>query len=207
VSKLIFDGQSFNYTPTVGQAHPTVLVGLLPGASYPSPKLDVAVNGTTYAQRKNAGAYPGSTRVDPYISGTDPTVLIDCAGQSDIISVANGGLGLTGPALLASATSYFQERRAAGVDLVIACTVPPISGGGWAVTGQEEINRVTYNNLLNAAAGNGIIDGVADIAALPHAQDATNTTYFSDGLHPTAALAAEFAGCIEARMASMGFPT
>lgn len=207
MSKLIFDGQSFNYTPDATHAHPQVLVNMLPGGSYPSPKLDVAVSGTTYAQRKNGGTYDAATRVDPYISGTDPTVLIDCAGQSDIISVANGGAGLSGPAVLAAAQSYFQERRTAGVDLVIACTVPPISGAGWAVTGQEEVNRVTYNNLLNAAAGNGIIDGVADIAALPHAQDSTNTTYFSDGLHPTAALAAEYAGCIKARMASLGFPT
>jgi lysophospholipase L1-like esterase len=196
VTHLLFDGQSFAYTPTVATSHYGALIGLLPAHRYTYGF--VASAATTYAQR----AATAAGRVDSSIPKDRPTVLIDLAGQSDIIAAGSGGGDLTAAQTLSAMESYWTARRTAGVDYIIACTVPHMTSAWLDADGQTQ--RTNLNPLILASSGP---DEVADIAALAHAADASNTTYFSDGLHPTATLAAEFAAAIESALAALGFPT
>lgn len=190
---LLFDGQSFAYTPTAGTSHYGALLGLLPKHRYTN--VFVAAAATTYAQR----AATAAGRVDSSIPKDRPVILIDVAGQSDIIAAASGGGDLTGAQALAAAESYWTARRVAGVDFVIAATVPKMTAAWLDADGESQ--RQAYNAGLLTSAGP---NAVADIAALPHAADPADTTYFADGLHPTSTLAAEFAATIETAMASLG---
>lgn len=195
-SHLVMDGQSFANTP-VGATTFSKVVALLPAEWWPS-SYNAAVNGTTYAQRKTGGANSAATRLDPHLSGTYQNVIVDIAGQSDLINTAGGGANLTAATLLAQVEAYIAERRAAGADVYVACTVPP----NYLTTGGQETERLAYNALLLAS---GAPDAVADIAALPHAQDHSDATYYSDQLHPTSALADEFASTIEAAVDTLAY--
>lgn len=195
VTHLLFDGQSFAYTPTVATSHYGALIGLLPAHRYTFGF--VASAATTYAQR----AATAAGRVDSSIPKDRPTVLIDVAGQSDIIAAGSGGGDLTAAQTLTAMESYWTARRTAGVDYIIPSTVPPMTSAWLDADGQTQ--RTTLNPLILASSG---ANAVSNIAALANAADPANTTYFSDGLHPTAALALEFATTIRNAMASIGLP-
>src|SRR5690606_17387894 len=144
--------------------------------------------GTTYAQRTTNAA----TRVDPFVSNAARNVLIDIAGQSDLLN------SLTAEQLLVAAESYAADRRAAGFDRIVVTTVPSMTDAwGWDANMEEQ--RVAYNDLLlNSTA----FDAVADIASIPELADPSDTTYFSDGLHPTPAGADLMAPVIAAAVSS-----
>jgi hypothetical protein len=183
--KILCDGQSFNYAPDDANSFPQKLRPMLPG------KYRVEIVGrsaTTYAQR----ALTASARVDHRIPIYDRCILVDLAGQSDIIAAASGGGDLTGAQTYAAMQSYWKARRVAGIDRIVACTVPKMSSAWLDADGETQ--RQALNTLILASTD---VDAVADLAGLANAQDPTNTTYFYDGLHPTAALATEFATLIK----------
>jgi hypothetical protein len=188
--KILCDGQSFAYAPNITDAYPTVLAGLLPGHRVER----VATGATTYAQR----AATAAGRVDHRVPIADVCILVDCGGQSDIIAAGSGGGDLTAAQAMTAMESYWTARRTAGVDYIVACTVPPMTAAWLDSDGQTQ--RSNLNPLILASSGP---DVVADIAALSHAADPANTTYFYDGLHPTATLAAEFAATIAAAIGAL----
>lgn len=72
---------------------------------------------------------------------------------------------------------------------MIGTTVPPYT----SATGAQETQRLLLNDLIRASSR---YNRVADLAAVPELQDPDDTTYYSDGTHPTAAGAALFASTI-----------
>lgn len=188
--KLIADGQSFNFAPTIGGSYAWLLLAMLPTLY----RLEVVgLSSTSYATR----ATTVTTRTDPRIPIVNRSVMLDVGGPTDII---NGNSAAT---VLAAAESYADGRRAAGVDYVIGYTVTPGTIPTWYSSAQDAV-RLSYNASLKSSSH---FDAVVDMAALAHAADPANTTYFSDGLHPTAALATEIATLTRTAMAALGLPT
>lgn len=191
--QLIFDGQSFNTVPAAPNNYPSKLLALLP-AGYYDEELNAGVGSTTYADRE----VDVDTRVDDDISVTLPTALLDMAGQSDLWQ-SDGNM--TAAALLAAAQSYADDRIAAGVDLYVIATVPPSN----IYSGPANTQRDAYNELLRDVPAP--FAAVLDIDVIPEASNPSNGTYYSDGLHPTAALAQLFAERAELVLGSLGLPT
>lgn len=147
----------------------------------------VGLSSTTYATRATTAA----TRVDPHFKSFTMNVLLDVGGPSDLLA------DLTAAQVLSAAESYADARRTAGATKVVGFTVTPSS----SYSAGQETQRVAYNALLKVSSH---FDAIVDMAALPHAADATNLTYFYDGLHPTEALAIEIAQLAKATLASIG---
>jgi len=95
---------------------------------------------------------------------------------------ANDMTGYTGAAYYAATMPYVAELRALGAKVVI-CTVLPRNAQPTFNT-----NRDAYNVLLRAGVGTDF-DGLVDYDTTIMGLEATtaNTTYYSDGLHPTLA--------------------
>lgn len=176
VAALIFDGQSFVHAPAGGRTIPLLVADRL-DSSYGMHV--VGLPGTTYATRTTDRASRSFSR----FTNSAAPVLIDISGQSDLLA------GLTAAQVLAAMEEYHDAARAAGASRTIACTVPSMTAA-WGYTGPMETQRQALNPLILAS---GAWDAVADLAAVPEAADPADVTYFSDGLHPTAALAALFA--------------
>lgn len=191
-TKLIVDGHSFAYTPAWATAFPNKLLALLPSLY----RMDVvALSATTYSQRATTAA----ARFDSRIPITDKCVMIDCGGFVDIWQ--SGG-NLSASAALTAMESYWDNRKTAGVDHIIACTITPTTNA-W-LDSDGETQRGTLNTSIKASSH---IDAYADIAGLAHAADPSNATYYYDGLHPTETLASEFATLVETALATLGLPT
>jgi hypothetical protein len=179
---LLMDGQSLANTP-VGNSCFTQTVALLNPANWPT-SYNAAVSGSYYFERKNSGTIPGTTRVDPNLSGVNSNVMVDIAGQSDLY------LGLateyTAQELLDIVEVYVAERKVADSELIyVVCTIPIYAG---IYANAQDVERLAYNEMLTTGDYTfGLIDGVADIASIPELQNYANPTYFSDGLHWTAA--------------------
>ncbi len=150
----------------------------------------VAISGTTYATRATTAA---TRSYATFRNSIDPC-LVDIGGQSDLLA------GLTAAQILAAMEDYHADARAVGATRTLTCTVPSMTAAPWNYTAAMETERLALNPLILAST---VFTTVADIAALPHAADPADTTYFSDGLHPTAVLAAEMADLIETRLASI----
>lgn len=185
---LVFDGQSFNYAPATGIPIPS-LVGALVTSRHGQHVC--GISGTTYATRATSVA----ARTDYLATMYENGYYIDIAGQSDLIA------GTAAATILAAAEANATARKAAGFKKVIICTVPPISFTGWGFDAGDEAIRVAYNNLVRAST---VFDAVADIAVIPELANPDNLTYFSDGLHPTAAGAALIANSIDAALTRLG---
>lgn len=169
---LVFDGQSLVYSPATGQA----LAGRINDALPPHYSFTAAISGTTYATRTADMA----ARSFWQFHNAQHAVLIDIGGTSDLLA------GLTAAQVLTAMENYATAALAAGAGQVIASTVPPVSLTGWGWTSGMETQRAALNSLILASS---VFDAVADIAAVPESADPDNATYYSDGLHPTAALA------------------
>jgi hypothetical protein len=165
--QLVFDGQSLNITPFSGPTYPTRLLAMVPAGL---PGTVVAVQRTTYAER----AATAATRVDPVLAGAQRTTLLDLAGQSDLLT------DMPAADVLAGAESYAAARRAAGASEIVVFTVPPST---WFTAAQDR-ERIAYNQLLRTSTR---FDGLVDLAALTELQDATDTRFYEDGIHPTVA--------------------
>ena len=146
----------------------------------------VALAGTTYASR----ATSATSRVDQYVRLSTRSVWIDQGGQSDLLA------DMTAAAILVDMESYANNRRSAGYDVVVGTTIPHSTSYS---LGQNN-TRLALNSLILASAS---YDAVADLAADSRLADGSNTTYFSDGLHPTTAGAAAIADVVEATLATL----
>lgn len=179
VEHVVFDGQSLIFAPAAGRGLAALVMDQLPPTSWSI----VGLSGTTYATR----ATTVTARTDQHVVNAETPVLVDVGGQSDLLA------DLTAAQLLTAAESYANGRRTAGFDRIIGCTVPHST----QFSAGQNTQRLAYNPLLLASSA---FDTVADLAAVPALQDASNTTYYSDGLHFTAAGAALAAAVIVAAL-------
>lgn len=178
---ITYDGQSFNYAPVPPDRGVAMLVQDRM-AEHQAGAFVVGISGTTYAQRNTTRVYRSFSTLQQF---TEP-VLCDIGGQSDLLA------GMSAAAILAAMEEYHNAARAAGALWTVCATVPPISAA-WGAT--DNAQRLALNDSIRQS---GYWQGVADIAAIPEAQDPLNPVYFSDGLHPTQALADLWADLIEA---------
>ena len=130
-----------------------------------------AIDGSSYAFRTRDVA----ERVDRHAEAVTGTkVLIDMACQQELSA------GRKAQDILAEMETYWSARKAAGYDLVVAVTVPDAT----MFTSAANRERAALNDMIRWST---VADAVADIAALAEMQDATNKTYFGDGIHITSA--------------------
>jgi hypothetical protein len=172
--QLIFDGQSFNYSPWLGakRTYPVQLLERL--AARVGASAVTAISNTTYAQRASTVA----TRVDALYTRAKRTTVLDLAGQSDVLA------GMPANAIYDAVVGYANARRAGGAAFVVEFTVPP----SVLYSAAQDAERRAYNDLLLANRGPRI-DAVVDIASRAEFADPSDTRYFIDGVHPTEAAA------------------
>lgn len=176
--QLIFDGQSLNYSPMdrQGRTYPEQLLALLG----PRVGLDgvVAISGTTYAQRSDSVA----SRVDALLPRAHRSMVLDLAGQSDLLNK------MSATDMYNTVTAYADARRRAGATFVVEFTVIPST----LYTPEENEQRLAFNKMLLRNQGHHFA-AVIDIAHRAEFADPANRTYLADGLHPTEAGAAVIA--------------
>lgn len=138
-------------------------------------------------------ATPGATLdiLTARAADVDATIPTNKNGRLFILSIKIGtnnfGGSVSGADFAALVSTYCQARKAAGWDKVVLCTVLPIAGNAL-----HETQRTDYNAIIRApgwAAANGV-DAICDIGAeaiMGDVANATDTDYYSDGVHPTAA--------------------
>jgi hypothetical protein len=190
--KIICDGQSFNFAPTVALSYPRKLMAQLPGFY----RMDeVAMGGTGWSYRQISIQ---RRTLDKIPLNGDTCILMDTGGQTDIYQAP--GLNKTAAQTLADAETYWTAAKAAGVDFIIAATVPKST----IYDADGETQRGTLNGLIAASS---LVDEVADIAASPGAANASDVAKFYDGLHPTEELVDEWVPIYKAAIAALGFRT
>lgn len=143
-----------------------------PNASPPVLGVNFAVNGT--------GISDMTTRA----AGYDSIIPPDTAGRKFILSVLATN-GVTSGSYLTDLAAFCDARRAAGW-LVIVCTITPRTTGGY------NTDRNTANTTIRTWVGlhaDAICDFAANGTIGPDAA-ASDTTYYSDGIHFTATAAA-----------------
>lgn len=178
---VVFDGQSLNYSPISGPPLlPKMVADLLPdGSAY----CVVAIGGTTYDSRATSIA----SRTLPLLRNGAPSIVVDLGGNSDL-----GTQSLTAAQLVTRVEAYAASVRTSGATHVVETTVIPAHAALYDAA--EDAQRLAYNGLLlDGLAG---VDAVADIAAIPDLADPSDTDWYSDGVHPTAAGCALAAGLI-----------
>lgn len=163
-SKLhVYDGQSLM---RIGQ--PTAVWQYVQAAMQPIPhSFLVAVSATSYDQRE----LTAPTRVDPLVDKAGGTkILLDMGGTTDISS------GLSAAQVTVNAEAYWDNRRAAGYDYIIAVNIP--AAFPWFTAPQNVQRGIANTNFLASSS----LDACFDIAAtLNNALDPTY--YIGDGLH------------------------
>lgn len=178
----MYDGQSLPNVPDINPFPSLVATAL----TNKRPFRVANLNGTTYGARATSTA----VRVDRLFGSSERGVVIDCGGTSDLIA------GTSAATLLSTVQSYAQARQAVGWR-VIVCTIPP-----WTtITGPQETERAAYNTSLRAA---GWWDALADLAAHANLDDASDTTYYVDGTHFTAAGAQAARDVVLTALATLG---
>lgn len=172
----VFDGQSLNFTPTLSDNYPIRLMAQL---GFPTP-VTIWVGGIGWADLATDGAGYQSltTRGGNYSDAGLVTSYMMCGGTSDVLAAVPAAdiYGYMG--------DLAAEARSLGYDKVLASTITPFTG----FTGPQEAIRDAANALILADAST-YFDGVADFDGTPGLSDPSNTTYYSDGLHFTAAAA------------------
>jgi hypothetical protein len=171
-SSFVFDGQSNSLSPTPDQSYAAKLMRM----RWPDRMQHwalLAVGGTSFDQR--AGWAPD--RTDPEIArlGQPCAVLIQEGGPTDFAD------DLTAEQVLEANQRYTQGRRAAGFDVIVGATTPPL---GWITTAQDAQRRA-YNDLLRKYWRQVGLDALVDVAALPQLQDVKDERWFSDTTHFT----------------------
>jgi hypothetical protein len=151
--------------------------------SHASPALygvDYAISGSTIASM-NSRASTVDGIIPPNTQGRE-FILSVLIGANDLSSSYSGpgGTGVSG--WLADLATYLDARRAAGWKVVL-CTVLPRTASGFNAA------RDAANTTLRTWVGvhaDALCDFAADPTMGPDAA-ASNTTYYADGTHPTAA--------------------
>lgn len=169
---------------------PTRVLELLPDKQWLGAM--VGVNGTLWSQRSAglvfAGLDPASIRTHPVMRNSERVVLVDNAGQAEVVS------SYTAAAAFADATAYWLACRAAHrafmpssrFDVIIPTVVP----GSTFSDAPRNAQRLAFNNMLRAIHGQLCPGGdfrvwVVDVDAM-QAWNTANPAHYVDGVHPEA---------------------
>lgn len=136
-----------------------------------------AASGTSYSQR-----YVNRDLRWAPVKSTfhDTIVVIDAGGTSEISALA------TPEDAIEAVASYWDNMRTQyDIDLLLCSTIPTFVG---ETSGIEAV-REGYNEAILSDPSLINADGVVDWAGIDEAQDPSDTDWFSDGYHPTPALA------------------
>lgn len=175
---VIFDGQSLNLAPTGVTRMPDVAMAGLGIQHHVT-----AVSGQSWSTLQGTQ----TARLTSFVPRFDRTILVMTGGTSDIWS---GGDNDTAAVAFANMETYAASARALGVDSIVATTVTPAS----IFDGDDETQRLALNSLI---LGSSAWESVVDLASEPELSNPANTTYYSDGLHWTAAGAAVAGAAIQ----------
>jgi hypothetical protein len=115
-----------------------------------------------------------------------------CGGTSDIWG------GDSGATVYSDMYTYSDNARTYGIDLVIACTITPNTGN----SGAQETQRLDANSRIIADASNKFDYSVA-MAEDTDLDDASNTTYYYDGIHFTTLGATRAAAVVQTTLNSI----
>jgi trimeric autotransporter adhesin len=144
------------------------------------------------------------TATDPFINsgrgGPGSSVVVGIEGTNDL------AVGSTAAQAYANMQSYCAARRAAGWKVIIT-TVLPRSAALAVSQGAFNAARATYNANLQANWAT-FCDGLADWASDPTMGPdgaESNTTYYSDGVHPTSLGMSIIAPYVVTAIKSLGY--
>lgn len=175
---VVFDGQSLNNIPSGGDMPAAVMNGR--GVAW----ANVSISGQAWSTLAGSA----SKRCHPLATSHGTSVLILNGGQSDILNTGDDDTAATA---LADMESYADNARTAGFDTIIACTLPPST----SFDADDETQRLALNAAIRTSDS---WDEVVDLAANEDLDDASDLTYYSDGLHWTAVAAAAAASSVGA---------
>ena len=151
------------------------------GGTQPVNVVNAAISGDNIRNQRDV-VFPDV--LAPFYSATrTKNALILAAGTNDIATS-----GRTGSVVLADQYQAAATAAALGFKPFLCTILPRNPGSGFDVTNFN--TQSGYVNTHTRAEAPGMGYGVIDFAAIPQAADPTNTTYFSDGIHPTVALQA-----------------
>lgn len=166
---IVFTGQSL-----LNVYNQALVTEIMAGIS-DVPYKNRGIAGGSWTALLNGGGgiiFPADEYTWPYFIG-ESNLLVLLGGTSDILFEGN-----TGAQTYADLVTFAEAARAAGADKVIAGTIPPTTQFNPTMEGY----RVAHNALLMGAEGAADFDGVFDVSVAP-LNDATNATYYPDGLH------------------------
>jgi lysophospholipase L1-like esterase len=177
-SQLFCDGSSITANaPSANADWPSQILALLRGNWTVH---NVAVAGQNLA----AMASDAATQIDAKINSLAAyKIAVAEAPTNSIYQITAGSISGTAASLYADYRAYCLARRAAGF-LVITTTVMPRTDV--TTPGGFEAMRLDFNTRVRAGAST-FSDALVDIAADPRFQNANDTTYFGDKIHPTPA--------------------
>lgn len=175
-TNVVFDGQSMNHIPQSGPYPAAVMDGL--GVPW-------TISGVSGASWTTL-ASTVELRTHQYFKPYRNSILVLAGGSSD---VSDSGDNDTGAQALADMEAYADAARAAGANYIIACTVTPAN----IMTGDGEAQRLILNTGILAS---NHWEAVVDVAAHPDLDNYSDTTYYSDGAHLTAAGVTVYAGLV-----------
>ena len=144
---------------------------------------NLGLSGTTAQTR-----YGARVALWSHVNRTDAAtkIAVIWLGTNDLAAGTTGSVTYNSYLL-----PYIQYVQSLGYTVLVPTTIPR-----QALTAPQEAERITYNGLITGgAATNGYT--AIDVTTLTHFQvqaDASNSTYYADGIHPTNAGGAILAG-------------
>lgn len=127
-----------------------------------------------------------------YSVANDHNVLVIFGGTNDIATAGDDGA-----TAYATLESYCLARKAVGWTVVVVSMLPRTAGITGSPPGGFAVNRTAFNNSL-LANWPTFADALADAGNDATLADPTDTTYYQDQIHPTAAGATIIAGYVTA---------
>lgn len=167
-ARVIFEGQSLNVIPLTPSNMPDLT---MQGLSNEYPYWNVAIGGTAWSTLDDTAA----SRFHQLLNW-GPSVIVLTGGTADVSE------NDTAETLYSDLLIHANNSRVAGADRVIVTTIPK-----WTMitTDQDNVRIAANTMILNSSD----FDAVVDFANLPELDDPSDTTYYFDGIHWTAAAA------------------
>jgi lysophospholipase L1-like esterase len=177
---IVFDGNSL----TAGQGAPS-------GSDYPAQLIallgGLGITGIAHynfgvgAQTTTAMASDAASQIDPLILGGVQNILFAWEIGNDIYFNGNTATAET------NFQNYCLDRQAAGWRVIVLTLMPRNQTTSFGDNVSQFNTKLNNANTWLRANYTSFAEGIVDVAADSRLSDYTNTTYFFDGTHLTAA--------------------
>jgi lysophospholipase L1-like esterase len=154
------------------------LAQIILNATQPVNVINAAISGDSLVHQRDV-TYP-AVLAQFYNASRAKNIAVLAAGTNDIATLSH-----TGAVVLADQYTFADAMLASGKKPVV-CTILARNPGGGFDAANFATQQTYYNTQLRAAAAARGYQ-LCDFAAIPQLSDPTNTTYYSDGIHPTVA--------------------